>query len=188
MEEQGRPDKPLSVRELESGESSPPSAREEGAAAVGQSRGEEGSAAPQGPVEEADAVDQETEDEVRRPTPVRMVMEGAEAETSDVPMDRRTIPDPDGGEEWVVTVGGWSVSGILPLRTVSLLELYFARVGEPQVPVRRTLCPGENLEDFSDGQIEQAFHASEPYSPSLREEREGNGRSRGRRGHPKSRD
>ena len=146
MEEQGRPDKPLPVRDLESGESSPPSAREEGAAVVDQGRGEEVPAVPQGPAEEADvvdaAVDNETEDEVRRPTPVRMVMEGAEAETSNEPLDQRTIPDPEGGEEWVVTVGGRSASGVLPLRTVSLLELYFARAGEPQVPVRRTLCPG----------------------------------------------
>jgi hypothetical protein len=137
---------------------------------------------------EAEAVDHDTEDEVRRPTPVRMAMEGAEAETSNEPLDQRTIPDPEGGEEWVVTVGGRSASGVLPLRTVSLLELYFARAGEPQVPVRRTLCPGENLDDFSDDQIEQAFHVSEPYSPSLREEKEGDGRNRRRPRHPKSRD
>lgn len=219
MDEQGRPDKPLPVRELESGETSSPSGREEEVTPALQGTGEEVTAAPQGTGEEeeavvqdkeeevsaaprdagveADAVDQDngvegkavgqdTEDEVRRPTPVRMAMEGGEAETPDESTDQRTIPDPEGGEEWVVTVGGRSVSGVLPLRTVSLLELYFARLGEPDVPVRRTLLPGENLGDFSDDQLVQAFHVSEAYSPSLREVKEGNGRTRRRRGHPNS--
>jgi len=177
MEEQGGPDRPLSVRELESREDSPGPAREE-----------EVSAATKSPGEGAPAVGQDTEDETRRPTPVRMAMEGAEAEIPNGSMDQRTIPDPEGKEDWVVTVGGRSASGVLPLRTVSLLELHFARIGDPQVPVRRTLCPGENLDGFSDDQLEQAFHASEPYSPSLREEKEGNGRNRKRRGHPISRD
>jgi hypothetical protein len=113
-----------------------------------------------------------------------MAMEGVEAEGGDGSESRRVFPDPHGGEDWVVTVGGRSASGVLPLRTVALLELNFARVGEPQTLVRRALCPGEDLESLPEERLLDAFQASQPYRPSLREktEEKRNRRGRGRPG------
>jgi hypothetical protein len=119
-------------------------------------------------------------EEDRRPTPVRMAMEGADAEGSSEGPPQRTFSDPEGGEDWVVTIGGRSASGILPLRTVALLDLNFARVGEPQNPLRRVLCPGGDLDELSEETLLAAFLDSEPFRPSLREEKEEKRNRRGR--------
>jgi hypothetical protein len=108
-------------------------------------------------------------DEVRRPTPVRAVMEGgSEAEPAS---DRltRAFSDEETGSDWIVTLTGWSASGILPLRTVPLVELTFSRSDDPQEPLRRALCRGENLAGMSDAELLEAFRNSEPFSPPMRE-------------------
>jgi len=107
--------------------------------------------------------------EDRRPTPVRMVMEGSEEE-GDVAEERiRTVRDGVDGLEWVVNVAGRSASGILPLRTVPVMELVFAHADEPGRPLKRALQFGEKLADMTDQEILSALHGSEPFSEPLEE-------------------
>jgi hypothetical protein len=107
-------------------------------------------------------------------------MEGVDADASGGDPPHRTFPDPEEGEDWVVTIGGRSASGILPLRTVALLDLVFARVGEPQKPLRRALCPGGDLDELSEEALLAAFRDSEPFRPSLQEKKEEKPNRRGR--------
>jgi hypothetical protein len=124
-------------------------------------------------------------EEARRPTPVRMVMEGgSEAEaTKD---DRaRVFHDEDTGSDWRAILTGWSASGILPLRTVPLVELTFSKAETPEEPLRRALCRGEGLGEMSDSQLLEALRNSEPFRPPMREAEstgEKGGKARNRRG------
>jgi hypothetical protein len=120
----------------------------------------------------------------RRPTPVRTVMEGLGEEEE--PQDRRrTVHDRESGSDWIVTVSGRSASGILPLRTVPLLELSFALAAEPGRPLRRALCCGRDLLDLPDDELLSSFRNSESLPDHLPESG-GKGRpgrkSKGRRG------
>ncbi len=101
----------------------------------------------------------------RRPTPVRMAMEGPEAEQEETQSEDRVVPDPEGGEDWVVRVSGQSSSGILPLRVISLLEIAFSRAGEPEKPLRRALCQGESLDELKDEDLLRLLDLSRPYDP-----------------------
>lgn len=101
--------------------------------------------------------------EDRRPTPVRMAMESSEAEVEEQVPAARTLPDPDGGEEWVVRVAGRSSSGILPLRTISLIEVVFSRVQEPDKPLRRAICRGRALEELDDEDLLGLLRDSRPF-------------------------
>jgi hypothetical protein len=89
-------------------------------------------------------------------------MEGPEGEEDTPPDDRRILSRLESGEEWVVTVGGLSASGILPLRSVPIIEIHFTRLGAQDVPVRRVLCRGGSLEEFQDEDLAAAFQISEP--------------------------
>jgi hypothetical protein len=101
----------------------------------------------------------------RRPTPVRVAMEGSEAEEDQVGIHRRVFEDPETGQEWVVSVGGRSASGILPRRTVPILEIHFAPSEDPDSPSRRALCHGTTLEALQSWEVVGAFGVSEPIPP-----------------------
>ena len=121
----------------------------------------------------------------RRPTPVRMAMEGPEAEQEEAQSEDRVVTDPERGEDWVVRVSGQSSSGILPLRVISLLEIAFSRVGEPEKPIRRALCQGESLDELKDEDLLRLLTESRPYDPvDLQDGRKSgrNPRSRPRQG------
>ena len=105
----------------------------------------------------------------RRPTPVRMVMEGGAEEAKGRPDEKRVIHDEGSGLDWVVTVSGRSVSGILPIRTVLLMELNFAKAEEPDRPLRRALCHGGDLAEVPDDQLLSSFKSSEPFREPMRE-------------------
>ncbi len=108
-------------------------------------------------------------EEARRPTPVRMVMEGGE-EKERGPGDRiRVFHDEETGLDWSVTLTGQSASGILPRRTVPLIELTFSKVDSPEEPLRRALCRGEDLAGLSDAELGAALKGSEPFSPPMKE-------------------
>jgi len=115
--------------------------------------------------------------EDRRPTPVRMAMEGSESEEEKKP-ELRTFVEQDDGIEWVVQVSGRSSSGILPLRVIPLMELVFSRSEEPSSPLRKAICQGEELDLLQDEDLVKLLRESRPYQqPDLEP------RGRGRRGH-----
>jgi len=101
--------------------------------------------------------------EGRRPTPVRAAMEGADEEEKDRNNEARTVHDEEGGLDWIVTVSGRSASGILPLRTVPVVELSFAKAEEPERPLRRVLCSASDLAGIPDHELYSCFKNSEPY-------------------------
>jgi len=117
-------------------------------------------------------------EEGRRPTPVRMVMEGGAEEAESRQEEKRVVHDEGSGLDWVVTVSGRSASGILPLRTVLLMELNFAKAEEPDRPLRRALCHGGDLADISDDQLLSSFRSSEPFREPIREPNGDNRRGR----------
>lgn len=102
-------------------------------------------------------------DQSRRPTPVRMVMESAKDESEPHGTTTRTFWDGGSGREWVVTVVGRSASGVLPLRSVSLMELCFAWSEAPDRPLRSVIHTGAHLDGLSDEEILGCFQRSEPY-------------------------
>ena len=102
-------------------------------------------------------------EEGRRPTPVRAAMEGGDADEVDHRGDTRLVHDEEGGGKWAVTVIGRTASGILPLRTVPLLELSFSSVEEPERPRRGALTCGGDLADLSEQELLSSFKRSEPF-------------------------
>ena len=114
------------------------------------------------PVAEEPAESPEAE-EGRRPTPVRAVMEGGEDEEKERKDETRMVHDDEEGLDWIVTVSGRSASGILPLRTVPVMELSFAKAEEPERPLRRALFSAGDLADLSDPQLFSCFKNSTPY-------------------------
>ena len=69
------------------------------------------------------------------------------------------------GKEWIARITGRSTSGVVPVRTISLMEVSFYRADAPETPVRHTLCRSKTLEDIGDEGILQLFRASLPYPP-----------------------
>jgi hypothetical protein len=129
---------------------------------------EEGRSTSPGPVDQESLEPSEVE-EGRQPIPVRTVMEGGNDEEKDRQAETRVVHDEEGGSDWVVTVSGRSSSGVLPLRTVPLMELNFAKAGEPEPPLRRALCCGGDLVDIPDHELLSLFRNSEPFSEPLQE-------------------
>lgn len=105
-----------------------------------------------------------TGSEDRRPTPVRMAMEGQDPETAEEGgQEIRRFPDPWGGEDWVARISGRSASGILPLRVIDLMEISFSRADEPERPVRRAVCQGNSLAELEDEELLRLLDESRPY-------------------------
>lgn len=129
---------------------------------------EEGGVAPPRPVDQEPPESSEVE-EGRRPTPVRIVMEGGGEEDGDRREKPRVVHDGETDLDWIVTVSGRSASGILPLRTVPLMELSFAKADEPGRPLRRALCCGEDLVDVPDHELLCSLNSSAPFREPMRE-------------------
>jgi len=125
-------------------------------------------------------------EEPRRPTPVRMAMEGEEEER-ERPEKVRVIRDEASGSDWIVTVSGRSASGILPLRTVPLMELAFSIAEDPGCFLRRAVFYGGTLAELPDAELLSALESSEPFGEPMREptEKEGPGRPGSRRKKPR---
>ena len=120
-----------------------------------------------------------------RPTPARVVMEGSVDDGGGVGDGQRTFRDPSNGLEWLVTVAGRSTSGVLPLRSIRLMEVSFALADDPELPLRMTLCQQEDLSGLSDEEILGLFRMSRSCSHSdsrTHGAQSGEGRGRGRRG------
>ena len=109
------------------------------------------------------------EDNGRRPTPVRLAMESGEDEAEVEDLGRpRVIEDPASGERWIVTVGGRSASGILPLRTVPIMELNFAREDLPKEIRQAVLCFGKELSEVSDHELLDCLREAGPFREPMR--------------------
>jgi hypothetical protein len=150
------------------------------------SRGESGAEGqePLGPARETVPGGEEG-DQGHRPTPARVVMEGAVDEERGGGPQRRTLRDPADGREWVLEVVGRSTSGVLPLRSIRLMEVRFATADNPELPLRTVLCQEADLDDLSDDEVLGLFHMSRACGRSdERNEgpRPGEGRGGGRRG------
>jgi len=129
------------------------------------------------------------QDQGRRPTPVRQAMDGGDQDGPGGEERRtRSFSEGEDGEEWVVTVTGRSGSGVLPLRSVSLLELTFARADAPERPLRSTLTHGINLADLSEEELRTSLARSEPFREPMRltEEKDKKRRRKRSRGAPDS--
>lgn len=123
-----------------------------------------------------------TEEEGRRPTPVRMVMEGGEGNEDESTGESRIVHDEQESQDWMVKVSGRSGSGILPRRTVQLMELTFSRAEDPDEPLRRVLCHGEDLLALSEAEVLAFLRESEPYrKPQNRQDRNEGQKRKGRR-------
>lgn len=119
------------------------------------------------------------EDDSRRPTPVRMAMDGGEASDLEDEGVPRVIEDLAEGARWIVTVVGRSVSGILPLRTVPVMELSFAKEEAPNEALKTVLCFGGDLTEIPDHELLTCLERSGPFREPMRP-REDRGR-KGRR-------
>lgn len=123
------------------------------------------------------------DEEGRRPTPVRTVMESGDEGEKDEPEIIRVIRDEETGSDWIVSVSGWSAGGILPLRSVPLLELTFAKSEQPEIPLCRAYSYGETLEAIPDHDLLSTLRNSEPFREPTREPKEtGRGGKRNKRG------
>ena len=143
---------------------------------------------PGGPAKEA-APGREKEstarDQGHRPTPARVVMGGAVDDGGGVGAQRRAFRDPADGLEWVLAVVGRSTSGVLPLRSIRLMEVSFATANNPELPLRMVLCQEGDLGDLSDDEVLGLFRMSRAYGrsdPRNQGLRSGHGRGGGRRG------
>jgi hypothetical protein len=105
---------------------------------------------------------------------------GSTPEVSGEAVAPRTIRDPETGKEWVVSVTGRSGSGILPLRSVPIMEVTFSKVEDPGRPLRRAMVVEEDLEAVPDPMLLDSFRCSRPYTEPLQEK--GDVDRRGRRG------
>ena len=124
--------------------------------------------------------------QAQRPTPVRIVMESAEAELGEGGSPLRSFQDPVSGQEWIARISGRSISGVVPLRVIPLMEVGFARAEEPATVVLRAVRPGESLDDLDDEGLLRLFHSAGPFSrpapeAPAPEARRGKNRSTGRR-------
>lgn len=138
-----------------------------------------GSGIDPGPPDEV--VSGSTEDDDRRPTPVRMAMEGGEDTEAleDEDQDRpRTIEDPETSTRWIVTVDGRSAGGVLPLRTIPIMELSFAKEEAPDEALNTVLCYGKSLSDISDGDLLACLGKSGPFREPMRPQEDRNRKRR----------
>lgn len=122
--------------------------------------------------------DEGTEAEDRRPTPVRLAMEGGEEPGGDRDPIQRVVRDPSSGQSWVVSVTGRSASGVLPLRTIPLMELAFALAESPDSPLRTAIRHGEELAGISDEELLSSLARSEPFKEPVLEKPDRRPRSR----------
>ncbi len=106
----------------------------------------------------------------RRPTPVRMVMDGGEGPETEAKSDVKAFLDPLTGDSWVARVSGRSNGGVLPLRTIPLMEVEFFKETEPDSPLRHAVWQGASLEGLDEGALNLLFQASNPYSTPKPEE------------------
>jgi len=111
--------------------------------------------------------------QAQRPTPVRIVMESAEAELGEGGSPLRSFQDPVSGQEWIARISGRSISGVV-------------RAEEPATVVLRAVRPGESLDDLDDEGLLRLFHSAGPFSrpapeAPAPEARRGKNRSTGRR-------
>ena len=136
------------------------------------------------PDEEGTAPEASLEDrEDRRPTPARMAMEGAEGDEVERAGENRRIRDESQGIDWLVRVSGCSSSGILPLRSVPIMELTFAKAEAPERLLRRAVLLDGDLQELPLQDLLTALERSEPFTEPMREwteerERERKGRKR----------
>jgi hypothetical protein len=117
-------------------------------------------------------------DDDRRPTPVRLAMEGSEDEDGEDTGMPRLLEDPDSGLNWIVTVAGRSAGGILPLRTVPIMELNFTREDLPKEDRQSVLCFGNDLSEIPDQDLLECLRRSGPFREPMRplDDRDRNGR------------
>ncbi len=129
-------------------------------------------------------VDPAEKDQGRRPTPARVVMEGTTEAKTGSEENWRIFRDPANDRDWVLTVTGRSTSGVLPLRSIRLMDVTFALAESPAVPLRRALCREAFLEGLTDDEVLKLFRRSRPHrssEPKTRREESGEGRRKARR-------
>jgi hypothetical protein len=97
-----------------------------------------------------------------------MVMEGGEEGTDGSGDMVRTFCEVGSDREWVVSVVGMSASGVLPLRSVPIMELSFARADAPDRQLRSAIHYGTTLEGLSDQDVLECFQRARPFQESLR--------------------
>lgn len=120
-----------------------------------------------------------------RPTPARVVMEGPSEGGSGAGPQRRTFRDPSMGREWVLSIVGRSTSGVLPLRTIRLMEVQFAPAEGSEGPCRTVVSRDTDLAELSEDEVLGLFRLSRVHrepDPKARLARPGEGRGGGRRG------
>jgi hypothetical protein len=100
--------------------------------------------------------------EDRKPMSVRAAMEGSEPDEEDRGSLRREFCDPKTGQDWVVRISGRSISGVLPLRVIPLMELNFSRSEAPDVPLRRAIYQGESMDELDDSALLSLFRSAGP--------------------------
>lgn len=105
------------------------------------------------------------ENQNRRPTPVRMVMDSGEEEEGDAGKESKILDDPSTGDRWIARVSGRSTGGVLPLRTIPLMEVSFHKDEESGIPLRHAVWQGASLDELDEGGLLRLFQASKPYSP-----------------------
>jgi hypothetical protein len=101
--------------------------------------------------------------EDRRPMSVRAAMEVSEPDEEDRGSLRREFCDPKTDQDWVVRISGRSMSGVLPLRVIPLMELNFSRSEEPDVPLRRAIYQGESMDELDDSALLSLFRSAGPF-------------------------
>lgn len=109
----------------------------------------------------------EEEDGDRRPTPVRMGIETGEDEVDPDEENSRRFHQPESETDWIVRVSGRSASGVIPLRTVPLMELTFFQSDEPNEPLRRILHYGETLSRIPDHELLALLERSGPFQEPM---------------------
>jgi hypothetical protein len=97
-----------------------------------------------------------------------MGMEPEEDEDRGDKDEARILHDEESGMDWIVTVGGRSASGILPLRTVPLMELNFAKAEAPDRILRQALRYGVDLADITDPELLNSLRDSGPFRESMK--------------------
>jgi hypothetical protein len=75
----------------------------------------------------------------------------------------RVVHEVETETDWIVRVGGRSVSGVIPLRTIPLMELTFSRLETPNEPLRRVLHHGETLARIPDHELLSLLEKAEPF-------------------------
>jgi len=112
-------------------------------------------------------------------------MEGASEAGGGGEPQGRTFRDPSDGREWVLSVEGRSTSGVLPLRSIHLMEVRFAPAETPEGSTRTVLCQDADLAELSDDEVLSLFRRSRVHrqpDAKTRGGRSSEGRGGARRG------